>query len=213
MMETDACIHPLPAGDTSLTRMAIEARELGFGAIVVPGAEAGTYGGVRIIPALVLSIAESRRGAGGARKHEDNGRLVFADAGDYGQNRALLSRRGIHVIRGLHRTPKNSFDHISARLAAEYRIAVDLDLSPVVRERGSPRQKVLSRYRDLVRLHSRFSFPLTISSNAFSFLDLRSPGEICMICTLFDLDPEDSARALQTPGTLLAPPDPVRVVG
>lgn len=213
MMETDACIHPLPAGDTSLMRMAIEARELGFDAIVVPGAGAGMYGGVRIIPAVVVSLAESRRGGGRTRKPEETGTLVLADAGDHGQNRALLSRRGIHIIRGLHRTPKNSFDHISARLAEESRIAVDLDLSPLVREKGSPRQKVLSRYRDLVRLHSRFSFPLTISSNAYSFLDLRSPEEIRMICTLFDLSPEDSARALQTPGTLLAPPDPVRVVG
>jgi ribonuclease P/MRP protein subunit RPP1 len=70
----------------------------------------------------------------------------------------------------------------------------------------------LSRYNDLMRLHSRYSFPLTVSSNASSILDLRSPDEIRLLCTLFGMDKEDTSKALQTVGTLLAPAGPVTVV-
>jgi ribonuclease P/MRP protein subunit RPP1 len=212
MMDTDACIHPYPAGNSSARRMAIEAGELGFGGIVIPGAEPGEYHGVRIIPAIIISETDIRKVAGQIRKCGNGGNLVLADAGDNGFNRAILTQKGVHVVRRIHRTPRNAFDHVCARLAGENGIAVDIDLSPLLQEKGVIRQKVLSRYNDLMRLHSRYSFPLTVSSNASSILELRSPDEIRLLCTLFGMDKEDTSRALQTVGTLLAPAGPVTVV-
>jgi ribonuclease P/MRP protein subunit RPP1 len=212
MMDTDACIHPYPAGNSSVRRMAIEAGELGFGGIVIPGAEQGEYYGVRIIPAIIISETDIRKVTGQIRKRGNGGSLVLVDAGDNGFNRALLTLKGVHGVRQLHRTPRNAFDHVCARLAGENGIAVDFDLSPLIQEKGVIRQKILSRYNDLMRLHSRYFFPLTVSSNASSILDLRSPDEIRLICTLFGMDKEETSRALQTVGTLLSPPGPVTVV-
>lgn len=211
-MHTDACIHPYPAGSDSVRRMAVEAGALGFAGVVVPGAEPGEYRGVRIIPAVIISEPDIRRVIVQIRKHGSGGALILVDAGDIGFNRAVLNHKGLHGLRRIHRTPKNAFDHVSARLAGEQGIAVDIDLSPILQEKGIVRQKVLNRYIDLMKLHSRFHFPLTVSSNACSVLDLRSPGEIGLICTLFGMEKDDTDRALQTAWNLLAPRDSVMVV-
>ncbi len=212
MMDADACIHPYPEGNSSVRRMAVDARALGFDGIVVPGARPGKYQGVRIIPAIIISETDIRKVTGQIRKCGNGETLLLVDAGENGFNRAVLSQKGVHGIRRVHRAPRNSFDHVAARLAAENGIAVDIDLSPIIQEKGTIRQKVLSRYIDLMRLYSRYHFPLTISSNACSVLDLRSPDEICLICTLFGMEEEDARRALQTVGTLLSPAVPVMVV-
>ena len=211
-MDTDACTHPYPAGNSSVRRMAVDAGALGFGGIVIPGALPGEYHGVRIIPAIIISETDIRKVTGQIRKGGNGGTLFLVDAGGNGFNRAVLAQKGVHGIRRVHRSPKNAFDHVAARLAAENGIAVDIDLSPLIQEKGTIRQKVLSRYNDLMRLYSRYQFPLTISSNACSVLDLRSPDEICLLCTLFGMDEEDTNRALQTVWTLLSPAEPVTVV-
>jgi len=211
-MDTDACTHPYPAGNSSVRRMAVDAGALGFGGIVIPGALPGEYHGVRIIPAIIISETDIRKVTGQIRKGGNGGTLFLVDAGENGFNRAVLAQKGVHGIRRVHRIPKNAFDHVAARLAGENGIAVDIDLSPLIQEKGTIRQKVLSRYNDLMRLYSRYQFPLTISSNACSVLDLRSPDEICLLCTLFGMDEEDTNRALQTVWTLLSPAEPVTVV-
>jgi ribonuclease P/MRP protein subunit RPP1 len=192
--------------------MVLEAGEMGFSAVVIPGAVPGEYHGVRIIPAIIISETDVRKVTAQIRKRGNGETLVLVDAGDNGFNRAVLTQRGVHGIRRIHRTPKNAFDHVSARLAEENGIAVDIDLSPLIQEKGVLRQKVLYRYHDLMKLHSRYHFPLTLSSNACSVLDLRSPEEIHLLCTLFGMYEEDASKALQTVWTLLSPVDPVMVV-
>ena len=211
-MDTDACIHPYPAGNSSARRMVLEAGEMGFRAIVIPGAVPGEYNGVRIIPAIIISETDIRKVTGQIRKRGNGVTLVLVDAGDNGFNRAVLTQRGVHCIRRIHRAPKNAFDHVSARLAEENGIAVDIDLSPLIQEKGVLRQKILYRYHDLMKLHSRYRFPLTLSSNACSVLDLRSPEEIRLLCTLFGMDKEDTNLALRTVWTLLSPAEQVMVV-
>lgn len=210
-MDTDACIHPFPVGTASVRRMAMEAGALGFGGIVVPGEVAGGYHGVRIIPAVIIRETDLRRVIGQIRRQANSGNLIFVDAGDNGFNRAVLAHKGLNAIRCLHQIPKNGFDHISARLAYENGIAVEIDLYPLIHEKGIARQRVLNRYNDLMRLHSRYQFPLILSSNACSVLDLRSPDEIRLLCTLFGMKKDDTNRALQTVSTLLSPVESVMV--
>lgn len=211
-MDTDACIHPYPAGNSSVRRMAIEAGALGFSGIVVPGEMPGVYQGVHIIPAVLIRENDIRKVTGQIRKHGASGILIFVDAGDTGFNRAVLAQTGVHGIRSIHRIPKNAFDHISARLAHENGIAVEIDLYPLIHERGVSRQRVLNRYNDLMKLHSRFQFPLILSSNACSVLDLRSPEEIRLLCSLFGMNKDDTNQALRTISTLLSPLESVMVI-
>lgn len=211
-MVTDCCVHPYPDGDTSLRRMALEAGALGFDSIVAPLLEGYIYQGVRIIPATIITETDVRKVSGLIRRQGGEGMLMVVNAGENGFNRAVLNINGLHILRHVHKTQKNSFDHITARKAAERRVAIDIDLYPLIHGTGLPRQKVLQRYLDIVTLWSRYRFPLTLSSNACSWLDLRSTDDIHHLCGLFGMNDEEVRGALETVDDLLAPHRPVREV-
>jgi len=212
MTVADACIHPYPEGDSSLRRIAVEAGELGFDTIVVPDGAPLISSGVRVIPAVLIVEESVRAVSGQLRKRGDGQSLVMVNAGENGFNRAVMNLKGVHVLRNLHLTRKHSFNHICARQAADRGVAIDLDLYPVIHAAGRTRQRVLVRFGELIRLYSRYRFPLTISSNARSVLDLRSVEEITLLCSLFGMEEDDVQAALSTAGCLMNPPGPVRVV-
>jgi ribonuclease P/MRP protein subunit RPP1 len=211
-MVTDCCVHPYPDGDTSLRRMALEAGALGFDSIVAPVPKEYIYQGVRIIPATLITETDVRKVSGHIRKQGGEGMLMVVNAGENGFNRAVLNLNGLHILRHVHKNQKNSFDHITARKAAERKVAIDIDLYPLIHSTGFPRQKVLQRYLDIITLWSRYRFPLTLSSNACSWLDLRSTDEICHLCGLFGMDEGDVRGALGAAEELLSPHRPIREV-
>jgi len=212
MTTTDACLHPYPEGNSSLRRMALEAGALGFDSIVVPDAPSQEYYGVRIIPAILIEELNPRIVSRLVRANGEEQALVLVNAGENGFNRAILNLKGIHILRHIYKTRKNSFDHVSARIAAERGIAVDIDLYPVIHSTGLSRQRVLRRYHDLITLFDRYRFLLTLSSNAYSILDLRSVEEICLLCKLFDMEEEDVLAALDTAEALMNTKGPVTVI-
>jgi ribonuclease P/MRP protein subunit RPP1 len=192
--------------------MALEAGALGFDSIVVPAAPPQEYFGVRVIPAILIAELNPRVISGLIRANGQKQPLVMVNAGENGFNREILNLKGIHILRQVHKTRKNSFDHVSARLAAERGVAVDIDLSPIIHSSGLSRQRVMQRYNDLVTLFNRYRFSLTLSSNACSILDLRSVEEICLLCGLFSLEEDDVREGLGTAGSLLDQKGPVTVV-
>ncbi|MCQ8894309.1 MAG: ribonuclease P [Methanolinea sp.] len=210
---TDACVYPYPDGDSTIRRIALTARELGLDSVVVPGAVPQSFRGVEIVGAVFYRkshpgsgrVPNGTQGAGWV--------LALAQAGEYAANRALLRSGNGMVLRGLHATPKNSFDHILSRIAAEKGIAVDIDFSPVIKERGSPRQRALQKYADVIRLHRKFDFPLTVSTGARSVLEMRSPREMAALGRLIGLERQETQEALATVGRLLFPGKAVEVVG
>lgn len=213
MIATDGLVHPYPGGDSSLRRMALEAHELGFDSIVATGGDHCDIPGIVVVPGVLIS-ATAVRGVISQLKRAGNANgLVLVNAGDNAFNRSVLSLKGIHILRNLHTTHKHSFDHVCGRIAAEKGVAVDIDLRPLIHLRGNIRQKVLYRYQDLVRLHERFTFPITLSSNALSVLDQRSVRDMVHLSALFDLDETLAWEALGTIGRLLSPERAVRVVG
>jgi ribonuclease P/MRP protein subunit RPP1 len=192
--------------------MALEAGALGFDSIVVPDAPSLEYHGVRVIPAILIAEPNPRVIPGLLRTNEEKRALVIVNAGENGFNRAILNLKGIQIIRHVHKTRKNSFDHVSARLAAERGVAVDIDLFPIIHSSGLTRQRVMQRYRDLIMLYQRYRFHLTFSSNACSILDLRSVEEICRLCGLFGMEEDDVRAGLGTAGALLDQKGPVTVI-
>ena len=116
------------------------------------------------------------------------------------------------MVRHLHKTEKNSFDHVIARIMADNRVAVDIDIKPLIMGNGSWRQKAFQRYRDILNLHDRFGFPLTLSSNARSVTEMVSVRDIIHLASLIGLDEEDAKKALGSVSSLIEPAGPVKVV-
>ncbi|NLA39413.1 MAG: ribonuclease P [Methanomicrobiales archaeon] len=214
MKITDAGVYPYPAGDSTPARMAREARDLGFDSIVAIGGEGSGLHNIDILRGFVITASSQKEVIRQVRKPAArDADVIFVNAGDTSFNRAAVSVEEVHIIRNMHAARRNAFDHVAARSAAEHGTAVDISLCPIIQYRGRRRQIALQRYADILTLHRRYGFLLTISSDARSVLEQRSVREIRGLCALFGMTGAEVAGALSSIGRLIEPARPVRVVG
>jgi ribonuclease P/MRP protein subunit RPP1 len=189
--------------------MALTARELGFDQVVaaggndeVPGVLKGTIIAATSVKEVVSTLQGIPQGDG----------VVMVTSGDLAFNRAVIGLRRVRVLKGIQRSPKGAFNHVAAREAEAKGVAVELDLSPLVGERGIQRQRVISRYRDLLQLHRRYHFPVTLASNARSILGQRSVRDMVFLARLFDMEEGEVMGALSSLDSILSGRSPVQVV-
>ena len=213
MKITDACVCPYPCGDSSVRRMALEAKNLGFDRLVAIDSPSGNFYGIEVCTGIIIRGIPLREIINRVKRGRNNGAVISVEAGDNGFNRAVIGLKGVHIIRGIRSAEKTAFDHVTARMAADNRVAIDLDLSILLSARGITRQRALHRFRDVLTLEQRFEFPLTISSYAHSFVDMRAVREITGLCSLMGMDIPDVEKAFFGVDIVTAPPDrAVRVI-
>jgi ribonuclease P/MRP protein subunit RPP1 len=213
MKITDAAVFPYPCGDTSVRRLMLEAKSLGYDGLVAIDTPAGSSDGVEILSGVIIQDAPMRDVINRVKRAKDSGAVISVAARDNGFNRAVIGLRGVHILRGIQAADKTAFDHVTAKMAADNNVAVDIDLSVLIAARGVARQRAIHRYRDLLIFERRFEFPVTLSSHARSFLDLRAVREITGLCSLVGMDISGVERALDAVGRVTTPPVPsVRVI-
>jgi len=213
MKITDACVYPYPCGDSSVRRMALEAKALGFDRLVAADTPSGEFYGIEIYPGILIRDSTVKDLISCIKRERNNKAVVSVQAGDNGFNRSAINLKGVHILRGLHSADKNAFDHVAAKMAADNRVAIDLDLSPLISGRGFTRQRAMHRYRDILVLERRYEFPLTISSHARSILDMRAVREITGLCSLVGMDTPDVEMAFFGVDIITTPPNPaVKVI-
>lgn len=213
MKITDAAVFPYPCGDTSVRRLALEAKTLGYDSLVAIDSPAGSSDGVEILSGIIMQDAPLRDVIARVKRAKDAGIVVSVGARDNGFNRAVIGLRGVHILRGINAADKTSFDHVTAKMAADNNVAVDIDLSVLISARGVARQRAIHRYRDILIFERRFEFPVTLSSYARSYLDLRAVREVTGLCSLVGMDISGVEKALDAVGRVTTPGAPsVRVI-
>jgi ribonuclease P/MRP protein subunit RPP1 len=213
MKITDACVCPYPCGDSSVRRMALEAKNLGFDRLVAADTPSGEFYGIEVCTGIIIRSTPLKDLINRVKRERNSEAVVSVEAGDNGFNRAVISLKGVHIIRGIQSAEKNAFDHVAAKMAADNRVAIDLDLALLLSGRGTTRQRAMHRFRDVLILEQRFEFPLTISSNAHSIMDMRAVREITGLCSLLGMDIPDVEKAFFGVDLITAPSDPaVKVI-
>ena len=205
MKITDAAVFPYPCGDTSVRRLALEAKTLGFDSLVAMDTPAGSFDGVEILSGIIVQDASIRDVIARVKRAKDSGSVVSVAARDNGFNRAAIGLRGVHILRGIQAAEKTAFDHVTAKMAADNNVAIDLDLSVLISARGLARQRAIHRYRDVLIFERRFEFPVTLSSYARSYLDLRAVREITGLCSLISMDTSGVEKAFDAVGRVTTP--------
>ena len=213
MKITDAAVFPYPSGDTSVRRLALEAKTLGFDSLVAMDTPAGSFDGIEVLSGIILQDAPMRDVITRVKRVKHSGAVVSVSARDNGFNRAAIGLKGVHILRGIQTADKTAFDHVTAKMAADNNVAIDLDLSVLIAARGIARQRAIHRYRDVLTFERRFEFPVSLSSYARSYLDLRAVREITGLCSLIGMDISGVEKCLDAIGRVMTPQVPaVRVI-
>lgn len=123
--------------------------------------------------------------------------VILVHGGDLKINRAATEDPRIDILSHPYRTRLDSgINHVLAVKAAENRVAMELNLKYFLLTRPNQRYRVLNQFRQLVKLHHHYHFPVIISSDASSPYDLRHPQDVVALAACFGMTKEEASDAL-----------------
>ena len=200
-----------PEGPSSASRMALTARSLGWGGIIILSRDPDRI--------FMPEAAQKVRGVEVA---------IGAEAQAPG-SRALKSRIGslysrypfVAVLGGSEETVRMASEdpHVdllfhpcdvrhplgiaTARAAAQNQVAIGFDLSPLIHLRGHNRARWMEALRHNLDLVRKFHLRPAITAGALSHLDLRSPRELMALAQVAGFEADEAKEALCWPGRVL----------
>ncbi len=144
------------------------------------------------------NVVDLKRRIQKSRKEAD---VLMVYGGDLKINRAACENSRVDIISHPYRGRRDcGINHISARKAAENKVAVELNVRHLLKIRPQNRYKILGYYREILKLQRKFNFPLIITSGAYSIFDLHTPHDIIALTHCFGMNEEEATVALsETP--------------
>jgi ribonuclease P/MRP protein subunit RPP1 len=128
------------------------------------------------------------------REHSD---VVIVNGGDLKINRAACEDPRVDILAHPYKNRRDSgINHILAKKASENNVAIELSINQVIKTRLSFRAKILSQFRQILKLQRKFKFPLIITSNAYSIYDLRTPEDITAFAGCLEMTPDEIMSSL-----------------
>lgn len=131
--------------------------------------------------------------------------VVYVSGGDLKVNRAACENPRVDVLSAPYSSRRDAgMNHVLAREAARNRVAVELVTSDVTGSWLKVRARVLEYFRDILKLHRKFHFPLLLSSRASSIYDLRTPRDLMNLAVCFGMSTHEVRGALSsTPSSII----------
>lgn len=113
------------------------------------------------------------------QKFRESNNVLIVNGGDIKINRAACEDPRVDILAHPYKNRRDSgINHILAKKASENNVAIELSINQIIKTRLSLRAKILSQFRQILKLQRKFKFPLIITSNAYSIYDLRTPEDI-----------------------------------
>lgn len=217
---TYEAVCPHPDGETTPSRFAMAAAEHGYEGIVLRGSretfEGGTdessvssgdpYGvdvvpGIELLPDSASQLGELVAGV------RNRAVAVIVRGGDTEINRAAVEESRVDVLSrpfGTRGGGDGDVNHVLVKAARDNDVAVEFDLSPVVRSSGGRRVRALRRLRKLRELVDYYDPPFVVSGRPQSHLGLRSPRELVAVGSQIGFEQETVREGLERWGTIAA---------
>ena len=197
----DLGTHPYPEGSSSLARMALGARRLGYGGICAryhqgyfPDGRVALPAGVVLgVEVVAANVNELRRGID---RFRGRAAVLAVHGGDEAINRAACEDGRVDVLAHPQEGRSPGINHVIARLAADRGVAIEFSLFPLVHGRGGARVRALSAFRANFALVRKYGAPYVITSGALSSYDLRDVRGAIAVAGLFGMREADAVRGL-----------------
>jgi len=204
-MITDVCIC-IPGTELStVSELIIESQRNGWRHVLVPGATEKT----NCTTPCIRVHAETQKELQNAVRGVAGDTAVIVDAGENSFNRFALTMPRTTFLAGLENLPKNGFDHITARLAAEKHVGLVIELAAIIDHRT--RRNALKVYADILALQRKYRFPLVVATGAEDRYGIRTITETVALCSLFGMTRAEVYAALSAPESVLHPHKSVEV--
>lgn len=125
--------------------------------------------------------------------------IIIVHGGDLKINREACENPWVDILSHPYRNRRDSgINHVIGRKAAEKKVAIELNLKYLLKIRPYHRHRILSQFKDILKLHRKFNFPLIITSGAHSIYDLHTPRDIIALTNSFGMNEEETISALST---------------
>jgi len=125
--------------------------------------------------------------------------VLLVQGGNLKINRAATEDPRVDILCYPYRSRAESgINHVLAAEAAKNRVSIEINLKYLLMNRPNQRHRVLSQFRQIVKLHRKFKFPVIITSDANSIYDLRSPRDVVALAACFGMTSEEVTRAMCT---------------
>ncbi len=130
-------------------------------------------------------------------KFRDKEDIIIVNGGNLKINRAACEDPRVDILAHPYKNRRDSgINHILAKKAAENEVAIELSINSIIKTRFSLRAKLLSQFRQIIKMHRKFNFPTIISSNAYSTYDLRTPEDIIALGCCFGMTKKEAEDSL-----------------
>jgi len=192
-------VHARPDGASTVARMAATAADCGFSGVVVRNHgdepadyDAGAIGeryGVDVVDGVEIR-AESRSRAGGfLGSHRPERTVVLVHGGDSDINRFAAESERVDVL-AHPMAGEGDVNHVIAEAAADNGVALEVDLSSVLRASGGRRARAIADLRKLGELIEHADAPYVVSADPRSHLQMRAPRELLAVGEVVGFDRE-----------------------
>lgn len=189
---------------TTPARFASTAAEYGYDGIVVRGeiTEAacdriGVEFDIDVVRGAVVAGEDRNEVAQAIASTRATAEIVSGTAPDERMQRFLAQREHLDTL-----NPDGTIPHTIAKLARDHGIAIEIDLGPVLRERGTNRVSAMRTLRRVIRIVDHYDLPYVIGTNPSSHLELRAPRELMALGPYLGFDTEAVEAGLERWGEL-----------
>ncbi|MGD9627039.1 MAG: ribonuclease P protein component 3 [Methanobacteriales archaeon] len=125
--------------------------------------------------------------------------IIIVKGGDPKINRAACEDIRVDILTRPYQNRRDpGINHVHAKAAAENNVAIELNTNDIIRSYLKVRTRLFEYYRDIIKLHRKFHFPIVITSNATSTYDLRTPRDIIALFKCINMQEDEIIDALST---------------
>jgi ribonuclease P/MRP protein subunit RPP1 len=212
MSYIECCLHSLPEGSDSPSRLALAARRQGYDGIIIcnhTGFEnffradaAREIKGINVAFGTEIVASNPRTLRSKVTSARAKYPFLAVHGGSEEINKAACEDPEVDVL--FHPEEGRKVLSIAAARAAQInQVAIGFDLLPLIRLRGSSRSKWLEVIQRNLSLVRKFDLAITITTGARSHLDMRAPRELRTLAEIAGFGSNEAKDALKYPGRVL----------
>ncbi|MBC7100390.1 ribonuclease P protein component 3 [Methanothermobacter tenebrarum] len=157
------------------------------------------FQGFEIVKAVNISAETPRQLKKKVDKFRKTADIIIVEGGNPKINRAACENIRVDILSKPYQNRRDpGINHVHARAAAENNVAIELNTKDIIVSYLKVRTRLFEYYRDIIKLHRKFHFPIVITSSATSTYDLRTPKDTIALFKCINMQEDEIIDALST---------------